>query len=184
MFKCLQQRSKQLLSTNPVALKIRQPIPSVQRTPRFVRILIKLCPEQFHPVYRGIKAVATLYGETFVSTPMDRSHNLTPWPGDAKRIESLVAGGANKIPYLRISVILLRRRRNGPAFVVSRRVEEDEESGGWLRPRMRESLRERSRGWGARGQGRGLGPGGITMRSNVVNINETKVISVFLFFFF
>ena len=37
-------------------------------------------------------------------------------------------------------------------------------------------------GEGQRDREKGIRPRGITMRSNVVNINETKVISVFLFF--
>lgn len=51
------------------------------------------------------------------------------------------------------------------------------------RTKMREgrgSLNGRTEG----GEGqKGIRLRGITMRSNVVNINETKVISVFLFFF-
>lgn len=45
----------------------------------------------------------------------------------------------------------------------------------------RGSLNGRTEGGG--GGQKGIRLRGITMRSNVVNINETKVISVFLFFF-
>lgn len=92
------------------------------------------------------------------------------------------ANNANKIPYLRISVILLRRR-NGRLY----------RREGWRgaarlleRTKMREgrgSLNGRTEGGGGgKGGQKGIRLRGITMRSNVVNINETKVISVFLFF--
>lgn len=90
------------------------------------------------------------------------------------------ANTANKIPYLRISVILLRRR-NGRLYRRGWRWGRWWGAVGRLTTKMREGRGSLS---GRVGGGRkGLDWGGITMRSNVVNINETKVISVFLFFF-
>lgn len=87
--------------------------------------------------------------------------NLAPLAGDHRKESShgrwQGTGDANKIPYLRISVILLRRRQNGPAprciAEGGTRVKKAPE-GGWLRPRMREGLRgNERRGVGRAGDG-------------------------------
>lgn len=132
---------------------------------------MKLCREQCRVVYGEIKA-SPRYKETFVSG----------------RGESYPTGHRkNRVPrwsegWQRDSVFKNFRNPSSSPAGVSRRVKEGEErkkrERGWLRPRIRED----PMGRGAGDKRKGIRPRGITMRSNVVNINETKVISVFLFF--
>lgn len=161
------------------------------------RRLMKLCREQCRVVYGEIKA-APRYKETFVSvrggilphgTPKESSSTMVWVPAERERKKE--RGREKEGDCQRDSVFKNIRNPSSSPVVVSRRVKEGEESReGRERERLVKTKNTgRSKGGGG-GDGGGTGdrrkgirPRGITMRSNVVNINETKVISVFLFFF-